>query len=243
MAVRLRRVGYAGMYKPAEGLNMSEITVKAVPPGLEAEDVFNMFKQWWNTTEWTQVSRDKIQYYLANYSKVPIPANVNTEAVGTEYFNAVRKELVPASIPIKDDFVVDLSTVGKMTVEQIWGKAPLTARQMKIQMYRFIKGHNLVKTPEVASTPDTTAELIAKLPPELQQVVLKELAAKVKPPVETPPAPPKVPTLEENTRTMVAGIAGLSADEKEALVKKLLAKAAPPVQSSGEKKKKGKKGN
>ncbi len=64
-----------------------------LPSGLDKRDVFAMFEAYWKKTEWEYLKLDKIQYYLKNYSKTPIPSDFKKESVGKRFFNAVKKEL------------------------------------------------------------------------------------------------------------------------------------------------------
>lgn len=66
-----------------------------LPKGLEKRDVFDKFQAYWDKNEWEDLELTKIEYYLKNYSKIPIPQDYKNKSVGTKFFKAIKTELCP----------------------------------------------------------------------------------------------------------------------------------------------------
>jgi len=72
--------------------NSGDIKRIMVEPTTKKE-AFKKFEYYWYTTEWEDLELAKIEYYLKNYSKIPIPPDFRKESVRKRFFEAVREEL------------------------------------------------------------------------------------------------------------------------------------------------------
>nr|WAI00007.1 MAG: hypothetical protein OI720_00245 [Candidatus Methanoperedens sp.] len=85
--------------------------MKFLPIGFEKRDVFDKFQAYWDETEWEELELAKIEYFLKNYSKIPIPQNYNNESVGTKFFKAVKAELCPDYNEMNADVYIKLFNI------------------------------------------------------------------------------------------------------------------------------------